>query len=79
MSALGDVGHVILPCVRKAEKQVLRKRLDNNHRGQQKWCSNMEGLAGESSFHGLTMLKNHECVCAPVENYPLSKKCALGT
>lgn len=44
MSALGDVGHVILPCVRKAEKQVLWKRLDNNHRGQQTWCSNMEGL-----------------------------------
>lgn len=44
MSALGDVEHVILPCVRKAEKQVLQKRFDNNHRGQQMWCSNMEGL-----------------------------------
>lgn len=44
MSALGDVGHVILPRVRKAEKQVLQKRLDNNRRGQQMWCSNMKGL-----------------------------------
>lgn len=73
MSALGDVGHVILPSVRKAEKQVFQKRLDNNHRGQQMWCSDMEGRI---NMGRRVRLPRFSYV---VENYPLSKKCALGT